>query len=241
MLQAIKWLVLYVVVQFGLLIGVTAIYIGIGNEPNLISDFISEFQIYLVIILGLIFIPLLLIQYKKFNVKESKYKKFYLFIIFSMFLSIFYNIFGYYFDKHILGSNLYGENSNVLLTIISTVLIGPIIEELMFRGYIYNSLKKEYSIKKSCIITSILFALCHFNFIQMIYTFLFSLILINVFEKYKSIKYPIFMHMVSNLTTTFITMFIIKDYLVINIILFFISFIIMYLIYKKCKNDDIIE
>ena len=31
MLQAIKWLVLYVVVQFGLLICVTAIYIGIGN------------------------------------------------------------------------------------------------------------------------------------------------------------------------------------------------------------------
>jgi len=241
MLQAIKWLVLYVVVQSGLIIGVTAIYIGIGNDPKLISDFVGEFQIYLVLILGLIFIPLLLIQYKKLNIIENKYKKFHLFIMFSIFLSIFYNLLGFYFDKHLLLSGLYGENNNILLTIVSTVLIGPIIEELMFRGYIYNTLKKKYSIKKSCIITSILFAASHFNFIQLVYTFLFSLVLIYVFEKYKNIKYPIFMHMASNLTTTFITMFIIKEHLIINLILLFVSLIIMYLIYKKYKNNDIIE
>lgn len=241
MLQAIKWLVLYVVVQFGLIIGVTAIYIGIGNDPNLISDFISSFQIYLVIILGLIFIPLLIFNYKKLNIKENKYKNFYLLILFSIFLSIFYNIIGYYFDKHILLSGLYGENNNILLTIVSTVLIGPIIEELMFRGCIYNTLKKEYDIKKSCIIASILFAICHFNFIQIVYTFIFSLILIYVYENYKNIKYLILMHMTSNLTTTLITIFIIKDYLYINIVLAFISLIIMYLVYKKFKKYDIIE
>jgi len=128
-------------------------------------------------------------------------------------------------------SGLYSNTSNILVGIISTVLLGPIIEELLFRGVIYNNLKLKYSIKKSMIITTILFSLSHFTLIQIIYTLIFGMFLNKVYEKYQNIKYVIILHMVSNLVTTLISLFIIKDYFIVNIILLIVS--LLYLLKNK--------
>ncbi|MEG2322529.1 MAG: CPBP family intramembrane glutamic endopeptidase, partial [Bacilli bacterium] len=77
-------------------------------------------------------------------------------------------------------SNLYEANNRIILTLISTSIIGPIIEELMFRGLIYNTLKQKYSNTKSMLLTTILFSLLHFNLIQIIYTFVVGLILTKI-------------------------------------------------------------
>lgn len=234
MWNAVKWLLLYIVVQFLIMFGFSFVYIANRNDPNLFGSFLNDNKIILVLLLGLIFIPLYLHKYKKFDIKEKKNNITNL-IIFVIFLSIGYNLIAYYLDKYVLLSGLYSNDSNILVGIISTVLLGPIIEELLFRGIIYNNLKLKYSIKKSMIITTILFSLSHFTLIQIIYTLIFGMFLNKIYERYQNIKYVIILHMVSNLVTTLISLFIIKDYLILNIILLIVS--ILYLL----KNKEVLK
>lgn len=233
MVKAFRFLISYIVVQFSIMFIMAFLYTSKGNDPNLLGNYINDNRIFLVLILAIIFIPLLLFNYKKLNIDSKKDSNFGLYILFTIFLSIGYNIIAYYFDKYILLSNLYGFNTNLIVSLISTVLVGPIIEEILFRGLMYNEIKQISNIKKAMLITTIAFCLCHFNLIQVVYTFIFGYFLVNIYEKNKNIKYVIVLHMISNLVTTFISLFIIKDYLLINITLLTISLIIMYIIFKK--------
>lgn len=235
MWNAVKWILLYFVVQILIMFGFSFFYIAGNNDPNLLGNYLNDIRIYIVLILAIIFIPLFLYKYKKFNIKE-KTANINNLILIVIFLSIGYNILAYCLDKYILLTGLYGNSSNLIVGLISTVLIGPVIEELLFRGIIYNNLKLNYNIKKSMIITTVLFSLCHFTLIQIIYTLIFGLLLVKVYEKYQNIKYVIILHMISNLTTTLISLFIIKDYLIINMILLFISIIGIFL-YKEVLNE----
>ena len=89
---------------------------------------------------------------------------------------------------------LYGE---IYLLILLAVMV-PILEEILFRAYIYNMLKHKYNIYKAAIITSVLFMLLHAQ-INIIYLFVPSLIYIYVFEKSKTIWSCILTHSVNNL------------------------------------------
>ena len=91
---------------------------------------------------------------------------------------------------------IYG--SNYVIQIIAAGIIGPIIEELCFRFFMYGSLKKVFGFRPACIITSIVFGLTHGNLAQFMYAFLLSLIFIFVYEKYKSIAAPIIAHISAN-------------------------------------------
>lgn len=219
-MRELKWLLYYLVVQFLIFSLFVFIYTYIGYDTNDIVSIMNNSSIYITIIMALIFIPLLVFNYKK-NYKDDKLNSVYKFIILGFSLSLIYNFFGFYLDK-LLDTNLYGE-FNIIETIIQTVILGPIIEEYLFRGMIYNGLKKNFNDKKSMIITSIVFAITHINIIQMIYAFLLNIILVKVYEKYKNINSCIIIHSISNLTTTFITIFLVKNNLILNILIFLIG------------------
>ena len=90
--------------------------------------------------------------------------------------------------------------------LLSTALIGPVLEEFIFRGIIYNKLKKVFASKQAIILTSLLFGLYHFNIIQGIYAFVFSILLTKIYEKYNNLLLPIIIHCLINLTSSvFIT------------------------------------
>ena len=234
MFKVFRFLISYIVVQFALIFLLAFYFTSKGYNSNYLPNFINDNKIYMVLILAIIFIPLLLYNYKKLNIKKEK-ENIFNYIIFTIFLSIGYNIVAYYIDKHILLSDLYSFNTNLIVSLISTVLIGPIIEELMFRGIMYNELKKISNIKKTMLITTITFCLCHFNLIQLVYTFIFGYFLVIIYNKNRNINYVIILHMISNLVTTFISLFIIKDYIITNIILLFISIVMLYLSNKKLE------
>lgn len=219
-MRELKWLLYYLVVQFLIFSLFVFIYTYIGYDTNDIVNIMNNSSIYITIIIALIFIPLLVFNYKK-NYKDDKLNSIYKFIILGFSLSLIYNFFGFYLDK-LLNTNLYGD-FNIIKTIIQTVVLGPIIEEYLFRGMIYNGLKKNFNDKKSMIITSIVFAITHTNIIQMIYAFLLNIILVKVYEKYKNINSCIIIHSMSNLTTTFITIFLVKNNLILNILIFLIG------------------
>lgn len=231
MFKVVKCFLYYILIQFIVIFIIVFNYINKGNDPSFIANYINNNRLYLVLFLGVIFIPLLYYNYKKLNIKENKLKDINKLIILGISLSLVYNVFGFYFDK-LLKGNLYGI-FDIKTTLISTVLIGPIIEEYLFRGIMYNEAKKIYSLKKSILITTIIFALSHATFIQIIYALIIGYILIKVYEKYKNIKSCIIVHMFSNLTTTFVTLLLIKNNLIINILVFIVGLIILLFIKNK--------
>jgi membrane protease YdiL (CAAX protease family) len=88
---------------------------------------------------------------------------------------------------------------------ISLVIIGPIVEEVMFRGLIFRSFLKNYSVKKSIILSSILFAFLHLSpdkyfLSSLIFSFLFASFLCWIVFKTENLKIAMGGHMFWNLS-----------------------------------------
>lgn len=92
----------------------------------------------------------------------------------------------------------------IIVSVISTGIIGPIYEEILFRYILYNRLKNKYSIKKSILITTIIFSLIHLSPIKIIYAFILGLIINISYERYKSILAPILIHISANTIVIFL-------------------------------------
>ena len=83
------------------------------------------------------------------------------------------------------------------IEVIKTVIIAPISEEVIFREWIYNFLKKRTKFYN--IIQAFLFALYHFILVQSIYAFISGIFLGNVKRKTDSLETVIFCHSFYNL------------------------------------------
>jgi len=120
-----------------------------------------------------------------------------LFLLVSTVIFILNNI--KYFDE-IMGN--YRTKLSVLSSIFSeeikTVIIAPISEEVIFREWIYNFLKKRTKFYN--LIQAFLFALYHFILVQSIYAFISGIFLGNVKRKTDSLETVIFCHSFYNLS-----------------------------------------
>lgn len=83
---------------------------------------------------------------------------------------------------------------NLFLTIINTGLFVPFFEELLFRDLIYSSFKERFSVKVSIILQAVLFAVIHFNLLQIIYCFILGVLLGLIYEKTKTLISTIILH-----------------------------------------------
>lgn len=107
----------------------------------------------------------------------------------------------------------YAENVGVLsegnfvVSLIATIILAPIAEEIVFRGLIYRNLKKGMPILAAGFISSLIFGICHTGIIWMIYAFLIGMFFVWIYEKFNSILGSIIVHMVFNLLGTFIDEF----------------------------------
>lgn len=233
-MKIIKWPLIYFLFQFILIFLLSYYYVSNGNDVNLFNDYLSTKQIYIALIVAIIFIPLLINDYKKYKKQTNTKINYFYLIILGVILSLMYNVFAYYLN-FALKTSLFDNNSNVAVTLLSTGILGPIIEELIFRGIIYNELKSKYSNMKSILITTIFFAIIHINIIQILYALIIGFILIFVYEKYNNIKAPIILHMASNITTTLFLPLLIKNNLIINYGIFIFSLILLIMLKKYTK------
>lgn len=78
-------------------------------------------------------------------------------------------------------------------------LLVPLAEELIFRGLIYERMKRFFSVKVSVVLSALLFALYHGNPIQMIFAFPMAVALAVVMEHGGSLLFPVLFHMGANL------------------------------------------
>lgn len=86
----------------------------------------------------------------------------------------------------------------LLYTVIFASLIGPIIEELFFRGFMYNALKKYIGIFWAAVGTASIFAMLHTYAVGFIPILLLGLLLAYLYEKTGTLVAPMTVHMIHN-------------------------------------------
>lgn len=84
------------------------------------------------------------------------------------------------------------------LALLALVIIPPIIEETVFRGFIFPAFTKRIGVVWGAIATSILFGIAHLQTNVSIYTFILSLILCLMYYRLKSIFPGMALHMLNN-------------------------------------------
>ena len=77
-------------------------------------------------------------------------------------------------------------------------LISPAAEELLFRGLIYNRMKKYFSVLSAAAASSVLFGAYHGNLVQGLYGTLLGLVIVYSYEATGDFKAPVFVHGVAN-------------------------------------------
>ena len=96
-------------------------------------------------------------------------------------------------------------------SILFIAILPPIFEELAFRGFLFNQLKKVISNKQTIVATAFIFALIHFSVISFIWIFPFGLVLGYLRSKYNTLWLGMLVHFIHNLIIVFI------DYTYLNI------------------------
>jgi hypothetical protein len=89
-----------------------------------------------------------------------------------------------------------------ILVLLETGLLAPIMEELLYRGVIYQNMNLKYK----GIMNIILFTLSH-DISNMLFAFFLSIILMVAYNKTKSLKAPILIHISCNMTSLLLETF----------------------------------
>lgn len=93
--------------------------------------------------------------------------------------------------------NQYG--STFILGLILYGLISPFAEELLFRGVLYNCMRRSMTVKMSIFLSAMFFGLYHSNAVQGIYALVLGLLISYAYEYFGDLKVPIAMHMAVNI------------------------------------------
>ena len=90
-------------------------------------------------------------------------------------------------------------SAHFLVGILCFGIVSPIAEEILFRGIIYNYLKRFTKLRIAVILSAFFFGAYHMNSIQGSYAFLMSLLIIYAYEYFGDFRMPVLIHCISNI------------------------------------------
>jgi membrane protease YdiL (CAAX protease family) len=110
-------------------------------------------------------------------------------------------------EKQDVGFNALNSSLDYLLALFSLVILPPIGEEILVRGYLYSGLRVRLSYVKAMLITSLMFGLAHLQlgngtavvWAAGIDTFVLSMVLVHLREKTGALYAGMLVHALNNL------------------------------------------
>lgn len=203
-------LIIYTAIQFLLAIIVGLFVISLGTSPKDIEEFVNT-HVLLITAAGAVFASVFLILFfyldgQKGRIekkKSSNAKDFVMAIIGGAGIAIILNILigltgisG--IDNTFQKISEAIKSTPIVITIICAGIIIPIVEEIIFRGLIFNRIKFQYNLTAAMLISSVVFGIYHGNIIQGIYATMLGVCLAYTYNKTKNILIPIFIHISAN-------------------------------------------
>ena len=140
------------------------------------------------------------------------------------------------FDK--LSSSISTESLSLIF--LNVVVVGPIVEEIIFRIILINFLEEIFITEYyPVLISALLFGVWHWVFVQGVYTFFMGIILGIIYIKTKSILYPVLIHCLNNFLSV-VTGLVENQNLSMYINIFFVLMILpgLYIVYRISKNNS---
>ncbi|MCM1371048.1 MAG: CPBP family intramembrane metalloprotease [Clostridium sp.] len=217
------------------------IYIDTNEYKTNLTNYINDNTIWIVLIVAAIFIPILIFILKKYKTKFNfkLNKNIIPTVLAGLSLSIFLNLLIMNINNTFGIENGIFNNKYLVSTIISSVLLGPIIEELLFRGVMFNKLKTFNNLKPSMLITTFIFAFFHDTLTQMVFAFIVGYICVKLYNNYDTLLFPIIFHMGCNIIMPLFNNILLSLNMVYTIIVLISSLIIFIICYKNMyKKQD---
>ncbi len=206
MLPKRYWFVLltYILVQLSTLIFAPLIHIMFKID-------IIEASIYWYIIsftIGAIIIVMFMRRDFQLEKKssQSSLNRILLWMFIGFWMALFAQVIASLVEISIFKIELGSENTDIIvelarmntLFIIIPAVVGPILEELVFRKVIFASLHKKINFFWAALISSVIFAILHFDFSHLLVYITMGFVFAFLYVKTKRIIVPMFVHMALN-------------------------------------------
>ncbi len=94
-------------------------------------------------------------------------------------------------------TNLYG--GPMIFEILASGLVVPIVEELLYRGVVYQRLKRDFPKVLSILLSALIFGIIHYNLVQSLYAFLLGIVFALFLEQSGHMYGAVIGHMTANL------------------------------------------
>lgn len=180
------------------------------NILNSITDFIYQYGVILIVI---VVINKSFKTNREILYREEISKKKYLAGVGLMvgYIFITYGVFDIFlYSMPTLNDGLYEYleeyllNTSYIFIFISTCIIAPIFEEVLYRGVLLNGLLKKYNYKKAIIYSALIFGIAHMNLPQGVNAFFLGVIIGLAYYYTRSIYLCMTMHFVNNFLVNFV-------------------------------------
>lgn len=89
-------------------------------------------------------------------------------------------------------------SSTLLVELFGTSLVTPVLEEILYRGIIYERLKRYGKTEMAILLSGLIFGAMHFNLVQFLYAGLIGMFLAVVYETEGTLLAPILAHAAAN-------------------------------------------
>jgi Predicted metal-dependent membrane protease len=229
---------------------------GSGNYNNIADTFQKDFlgQAYIIALIAAIItfgIYILMFRNKEENLfVRCRFKAFSLkagisliplTIALSFFSISLVGILVQFFPSYQEISDTLQASNGSIISALAITMIAPIFEEILFRGIVFNELKKSMPVIPAIIVQGVFFGIYHLNLLQGIYAAILGCILGLIYQMTKSLWSNIIVHMTFNLLGVFVmpyildkTSWFVVGYIILGAIL---TGIILGYIYKKTKVE----
>lgn len=200
------WFVLltYILVQLSTLIFVPLIHIVFNIDIIVASIYwyITSFIIGAIIIILIMRIDFKL---EKDN-SDISLGKILLWIFIGFWMALFAQVIATLIEISVFNIEVGSENTDIIVNlarmnavfIIIPAIVGPILEELVFRKVIFASLHKKVNFFWAALISSIIFAILHFDFSHLLVYITMGFVFAFLYIKTKRIIVPMIVHMALN-------------------------------------------
>ncbi len=154
---------------------------------------------------------------------------------FLVVMNIFTNYYRLFPEHEKLMISLIG--GNIVLTLITVGIVIPVFEEILFRGIVFNELRKWIRLPLALILQGLVFGLYHMNVLQGIYGTLMGILAALAYVWVGSLWAPILVHAGFNLIGVFLSR--LNEQILVQYswgILFFSILILAYALYTAWKR-----
>jgi membrane protease YdiL (CAAX protease family) len=99
------------------------------------------------------------------------------------------------------------KHPHLLLFTLFVALVGPLIEEIFFRGFAYQAFRTRFGVTRAMLLSAFVFAALHLNLVAFVPIFLLGLALSYLYERTGSLVAPMTVHMLHNFLMVCFTLF----------------------------------